>query len=255
MARQIATGSAAAHDAGIVHRDLKPANIKVHARRIGEILDFGLAKASSTTPPLSTRRIRRRCSPIAPPPASILGTAAYMSPEQARGQPVDKRADIWAFGCVLYEMLTGARAFAGDTTSDILAAVIDARARLVASAGAASRSRRAISRGGAWPRPRPTVSATSRMRGTISSTDRGSRLARGRRCDRDGPGPSAPPAPGRSPLCLIVAGLALAALAAVALFDRNAPASGPVATGGPTRVRSRCRRARPWPSGEGRRLR
>jgi len=126
IAAQIATALEVAHEQGIVHRDLKPANVKLRADGTVKLLDFGLAKvlethadgsgeAEATVTALETNAGGR----------SVIGTPAYMSPEQARGLPVDKRTDVWAFGCVLHEMLAGRRAFVGEHSTDVLVSVVD----------------------------------------------------------------------------------------------------------------------------------
>jgi Tol biopolymer transport system component len=129
IAKQIAEALEGAHEQGIIHRDLKPANIKVRADGTVKVLDFGLAKLDEGSASLSGGRGDVSRSPTITTPAMtqagmILGTAAYMSPEQAKGRAVDKRADIWAFGAVLYEMLTGKRAFAGEDITDTIVSVI-----------------------------------------------------------------------------------------------------------------------------------
>jgi serine/threonine protein kinase len=124
IAAQIAAALEAAHARGIIHRDLKPANIKLRPDGTVKVLDFGLAKAMASDSPSVDPGISPTITGTRPD--VILGTAAYMSPEQARGKAVDKRADVWAFGCVLYEMLTGVRVFGGDDVADSLAAVVRA---------------------------------------------------------------------------------------------------------------------------------
>ena len=125
IAKQIAEALEAAHEAGVIHRDLKPANIKVREDGTVKVLDFGLAKAVLGDASGSDLSQSPTMTAAATATGVILGTAAYMSPEQARGKPVDKRSDIWSFGCVLFEMLTGQTAFLGETLSDTVVKILD----------------------------------------------------------------------------------------------------------------------------------
>ena len=131
IAKQIAEAVEAAHEQGIIHRDLKPANVKVRGDGTVKILDFGLAKAlepagmALQSGPSTLTQSPTITTPAMTQMGVILGTAAYISPEQAKGRPADKRSDIWAFGCVLYETLTGRRAFDGTSTSEVMAKVIE----------------------------------------------------------------------------------------------------------------------------------
>ena len=124
VCRQIAEGLEAAHEAGVVHRDLKPANVRITPDGVVKLLDFGLAK------PIRPKADKEGTTAesdsfLVTEEGLVLGTPTYMSPEQARGKPVDRRTDVWAFGCVLYECLTGKRAFGGDSVTDVLAAIVE----------------------------------------------------------------------------------------------------------------------------------
>jgi hypothetical protein len=146
IAAGIAAGLEAAHERGIVHRDLKPANVQLSSDGIVKVLDFGLAKAFDADGPSGSLELSASPTVPATRTGMIVGTAAYMSPEQARGKAVDKRADIWALGCVLYEMLTGRKAFDGETVSDMLAAILKEPADLDALPPVPARLRALVER-------------------------------------------------------------------------------------------------------------
>jgi serine/threonine protein kinase len=125
FARDLASALEASHDKGVVHRDLKPANIKFSSTGSLKLLDFGLAKERTEPEPAGDTSATRSADALKTADGWVVGTSAYMSPEQTRGLPVDKRTDIWAFGCVLFEMLTGTRAFPGRTIPDTAEAVLE----------------------------------------------------------------------------------------------------------------------------------
>jgi serine/threonine-protein kinase len=126
VCRQIAEGLEAAHEKGIIHRDLKPANVKISPEGKVKLLDFGLARALHDQAATADLSHSPTITEAMTRPGVVLGTAAYMSPEQAKGKTVDKRADIWAFGCVMYECLTGKRAFRGDDVTEVMAKILEA---------------------------------------------------------------------------------------------------------------------------------
>jgi serine/threonine protein kinase len=190
VAGQIADALQAAHERGIIHRDLKPANVALTTEGDVKGLDFGLAKALDDSPVVDTAN-----SPTltfaATQAGVILGTAAYMAPEQAKGKAADRRSDLWAFGCVLYEMLAGKRAFDGEDASDTMAAVLRAEpdwAALPADAprlspsccGAASR--RTAAPGASMPAPRRSCCASCRA--TCPSRPQAVQRLRGHRAER-----------------------------------------------------------------------
>ena len=223
IGRQIGAALEAAHQQGIIHRDLKPANIKVRPDGTVKVLDFGLAKAlDPVTPAAGQPAAATITSPAQTRMGVILGTAAYMSPEQAKGRAADKRSDIWAFGCVLFEMLTGRRPFEGQEISDTLASVLKSDPEWQALPSALPPSVRALVEGCLKKDPHDRIADISTARFVLSQPLSTS------------PSPSVASSNRRRAACgrrvlLVLAGAAIGAAAFAATTSRTPPPPAPVA--------------------------
>jgi serine/threonine protein kinase len=224
IARQIAEALEGAHEQGIIHRDLKPANIKVRTDGTVKVLDFGLAKAFDA-PGSSSPSVTRSptISMHATQAGVLLGTAAYMPPEQAKGNPVDKRADLWSFGCVLFEMLTGRRPFAGATISDVLAKIIERDPDWTALPAKTPQSIRTLLRRCLEkdPRQRLDSAAVARLEIEEASVTQTTAVARGS---------DVSPGAGWPLRVLVPVAALIAASSAVATWIMTRPAAGPAPT-------------------------